>query len=159
MANDYVALANTTLGSSSSSVTFSSIPQEYRDLVMVFYGTTNTTSDFLTYFNNDITNSNYSRYYFFGNGSTVATPSASEAAPLFWYSTTGTPAMNFLEILDYSRTDKHKSVLAKYRQSTNGAGLTVGRWGNTAAITSIQTIPTAGVFNAGCVFTLYGIRG
>jgi hypothetical protein len=37
--NTYVALDTQTLGSTAGSVTFSSIPQSYTDLVLVFAGT------------------------------------------------------------------------------------------------------------------------
>ena len=57
--------------------------------------------------------------------------------------------------MDYSATDKHKTVLIR----ANHPGETVacaGRWANTAAITSI-TINTASTFVIGSVFSLYGI--
>jgi hypothetical protein len=40
----YIPLATVTLGSADSSVTFSSIPATYRDLILVLNGTRSTTS-------------------------------------------------------------------------------------------------------------------
>jgi hypothetical protein len=54
----YTALANVTLGSSAASVTFSSISQSYRDLVLVITATTSAVDNAFIRFNSD-SGSNY----------------------------------------------------------------------------------------------------
>jgi hypothetical protein len=150
----YTALATVTLGSSAASVTFSSIPATYRDLVIVFIGQVNAPGgDFVHAFNGDTNYANYSRVYAFGDGSS-ATSANQTSAPYFWYAITGSNAINTLEVMDYSATDKHKTVLARYRQAGTGSSMVAGRWANTAAITSITTTQSCA---AGSTFSLYGI--
>ena len=57
--NTYVALDKVTLGTAASTITFSSIPQTYTDLVMVFDGTAASATYSGIRFNGD-TGNNYS---------------------------------------------------------------------------------------------------
>jgi hypothetical protein len=131
----YTALANITLGSSASSVTFSSIPATYRDLVLVVNTPTLPfDSQLVLRFNGD-TGSNYSRVYmetiFGGTGSAAGTDTFAYVGAY------GPDQANLIvNIMDYSATDKHKSFLARGNGST-AAKATSLRWSNTAAITSI----------------------
>jgi hypothetical protein len=69
----YTPLATVTLASTASSVTFSSIPATYRDLVVVHnnFGTVNNDANSNFRFNGD-SGSNYSRVYAFWSGSIVS---------------------------------------------------------------------------------------
>jgi hypothetical protein len=69
--NTYESIATQTLGSSSGSITFSSIPSTYTDLVIVFSGTTAALVAVDIQFNGD-TSTNYSRTIISGNGSTAS---------------------------------------------------------------------------------------
>jgi hypothetical protein len=152
----YVALANVTLGSSASTVTFSSISQAYRDLVIVFSG--RGTAGFVGRFNGD-TGSNYSVVTMAGNGSTTESTSVTSTSLFFANGTTNplngtTQAQVILNFLDYSATDKHKTVLTRADRSDAIALASAGRWANTAAITQIEIRTN---FIAGDSFALYGI--
>jgi hypothetical protein len=63
--------------------------------------------------------------------------------------------------MDYSTTDKHKSVLV--RENTAGSSTTLvvakaGRWANTSAITSIYLFVSGGYsFATGTTVALYGV--
>ena len=154
----YTALANTTLGSTATSVTFSSIPGTYRDLVVIFSGKSGTTTatDFRINVNN--AGSSTQRVFLFGGGSTPGsgTDSNSDIGQLA-ASTANTTDM-IIQIMDSSATDKHKTILT--RESRNGVTTvvsTVTRWINTAAVTSIVfTVPSQSI-GAGSTFALYGI--
>jgi hypothetical protein len=61
----YVALATTTLGATAASVTFSSIPATYRDLVLVYNGTTSANIGVDVEFNGDTNSANYSRVFMY----------------------------------------------------------------------------------------------
>ena len=68
MAITYEPIATTTLGTSASSVTFSTIPGTYTDLVLVVAGTSAATNGNEMQFNGD-TGNNYSFTLLYGTGS------------------------------------------------------------------------------------------
>jgi hypothetical protein len=154
----YIALGNITLGGSAASVTFSSIPATYRDLVLVVNGTTTSgsTANSWIRFNGD-TGSNYSYVRILGDGSSVS----SSASTGNNYLTTGdinsAIFTSVIHIMDYSATDKHKTALSKTGNVSAYLGAYVGRWANTAAITSVLVSNQSGDFTSGTTFALYGI--
>lgn len=160
--NTYTQIATTTLGSSASSVTFSSINQGFRDLIIIFNGTSSSnTSGLRLRFNSD-SGSNYSFVRMWGensSGSSAATASA-DYQYMGDIPTTGM-VMNKCQIMDYSATDKHKSSLINNAYDPSGISYnvftTAARWANTSAVTTIQLFLQAGNFNAGSTFTLFGI--
>lgn len=153
----YTPLANITLGSSAASVTFSSISQAYRDLVLVVQSGTTGGADMSIRLNSD-SGSNYNWVQMYGNGSTATSNSFSAQNHFFDYGTpTTVAAMMTMQLQDYSATDKHKSVLARRDWA---AGLTLasaGRWASTSAVTALQVYAFSGSFIAGSTFALYGV--
>jgi len=144
-----------TLGSSASSVTFSSIPATYRDLVLVA-----TASGFSTLrsaklrFNSD-SGSNYSFVEASGNGSSASSSSGPQNQ--IEIGILGTVQSNAVwQILDYSATDKHKSVLTRASVANAGVWMAAERWANTSAITSIQVFALENL-PVGFTWSLYGI--
>ena len=155
----YVALANITLGSSASSVTFSSIPATFRDLVLVVNGKATAGGSACRFRVNGDTGTNYSyvRMYGFSGG----TGSDTNTQPFIDIGAMNTSdgLLNITNIMDYSATDKHKTVLVRAQESALGAVLaTAGRWANTAAITSVTVYAGSDQFAAGTTVALYGIR-
>lgn len=163
----YTPLANITLGSTTASVTFASINQTYRDLVLVVQARTTTDSNFFIQFNGDTGYTggtwNYPFVSMTGNGSSATSN----------YSSTGSgmtgARMNFsayldatnwhtskAEIMDYSATNKHKTVLTRSGDSTEATETIAARWANNAAITQIVLYPTNS-FTTGTTVALYGI--
>lgn len=154
----YVALANITLGSSASSVTFSSIPATFRDLVLVIkdLSVAPTNGSVRIRFNGDTTDANYSRVIMFGSGSTGT--SGATNGHLFYdlYETQGQPTL--VNIMDYSATDKHKTVLTRWSGTDSYVVAGAHRWANTAAINTIAIVPNGFNFASTSTFALYGIR-
>ena len=153
----YTAIASITLGSSASSVTFSSIPQDYRDLVLVVTGEgSSATSFYALYFNAD-TGANYSRVEMSGTGSGTSSSSPSNLVPITHNATS--ESTTILQIMDYSATDKHKTVL--YRNNSVDYPIVkagAGRWASTSAVTSLEVEGTSGVtLTAGSTLALWGI--
>lgn len=154
----YTPLANVTLSSTASSVTFSSISQSYRDLVLVIQNSASSGS-YLFYNFNGTTTAIYPAVYMGGDGS-----SAYSSTNNFNYfdisfgigSASGLTVIS--NIMDYSATDKHKTVLTRTNKSSAGVAAGAGRWANTAAITQIS-VNQGGYdnFAAGSTFALYGI--
>jgi hypothetical protein len=155
----YTPLANTTLGSSASSVTFSSISGSYRDLILVFNGSASADENMRFRFNGST--SGYTAIEAAGSGSVTAkatNPASGAGYVTINYPSVGTGrTVGVYQFMDYSATDKQKSVLLRNNSSDWGTAMTSARWANTAAITSIQLYPNAGTFSAGSTFALYGI--
>ena len=167
--NTYIPLATTTLSSIASSYTFSSISGSYTDLVLVGSNLKSDTNDrgCKLQFNGDTT-STYAAYYLIGYNNTVT--AARDAVQTFiqWLgfnlglSTTTNVGTIVTNILNYSNTTKHKTVLNRgsYKNNTLGpeSYSQVSTWRSTAAITSITvSISGSGSFAVGSSFTLYGI--
>jgi hypothetical protein len=159
----YTALATITLGSSASSVTFSSIPATYRDLVLVIRGSASANNTFGIRFNGD-TGSNYSYVDAFGRADVSGTVSSANTDSRFLLTVSGAFGAGdhqfITQIMDYSATDKHKTGLTRNALSGSsfpGVGMIAARWANTAAITSIAVLPGAGSMNTGTTLSLYGI--
>jgi peptide methionine sulfoxide reductase MsrA len=153
----YTPLATVTLASSASSVTFSSIPATYRDLILVFVGTPSTDTYARVRFNGD-TGSNYNYVFMYGDGSTAV--SSAFASQTFGYTGNTDAAIGntIVQIMDYPATDKHKTYLSRNMSSSGGLTMaTAGRWANTSVINSIQVSTNAGTFNSGFTFSLYGV--
>ena len=156
----YDLLDSVTLSSSASSVTFSSIDQSYRDLVLVSANIRSSTGGTFQFQLNGDTANNYTWMYISGTGSSASAAAAGGNQNRIILNGGGMdntgPLMAVLKILDYSATDKHTSCLIRSGNNTNFAvSAYAGRWANTAAVTSIRLF--GGSFNSGCTFHLYGI--
>ena len=157
----YTALANITLGSSASSVTFSSIPATYRDLVLIeSFQHTTTGSQSLMKFGD--TSTNYSMVTMRGDGSAANSAAFSGEASLGTTpgNTNNTANVQLTcvrQIMDYSATDKHKTILQRFNDTSQHTIAVAGRWANTSAITTIALSNLSGNYAAGSSFALYGI--
>ena len=161
MTPTYDLIASNVLTSSASSVTFSSIPATYRDLVLVveYLSATAGNAEARLRFNSD-TGSNYSTVVMTGDGSTASSGTYSLTEIYGSNATTTDRRINIYQIMDYSATDKHKTVLIRSNRAS-GSGPTVealaGRWANTAAINSITVRAKDADFASAATFYLYGI--
>jgi hypothetical protein len=153
----YVALATITLSSTSSSITFTSIPSNYKDLVLVTNSTTANGGLLYLRLNGDSGN----------NYNTVVMRGLSDGAQSFAYAnepgyvsvsgyTNNSNAV--INIMDYSATDKHKSILSRsgYSNQTTVEATAI-RWANTAAVNSVSLVFSSGGFGAGATASLYGV--
>jgi hypothetical protein len=156
----YTPLANVTLGSAASSVTFGSIPATYRDLICVVVAEGSTTLQGRIRLNSD-SGSNYNYQRMSGSGSATSATSATSQTSGFLSAiaqatTTGALQMN-INIMDYSATDKHTTIISRADQAANGAEAFANRWANTAAVTSVQILTSTGNWAANSTFALYGV--
>jgi hypothetical protein len=160
------ALATITLQSASASVSFSGIPQNYRDLVLVLNGM-NTTDDvtFSLRINEDST-ANYSYVTARGRTTNLAQSSSlTSQTSMFiagWSYGQGTTKTTpvLMQFMDYSVTDKHKTMINRYQTNRDNGdgevGMIAGRWASTSAINSISLFPNSSTFKAGTTASLYG---
>lgn len=152
----YIPLANITLGSSASTVTFSSIPATYRDLVVVFQHTGSASvADLVLQFNSD-SGANYTRVVMYGNSAGTGSVAGTSQAISAVYG--AKIQFGTVNIMDYSATNKHKTYLTRSGNAEQSeVGAYASRWANTAAITSILLAPNSGTLSSGSTFALYGI--
>jgi hypothetical protein len=165
MATTYEPIATNTLGADTATVTFSSIPQTYTDLVIVQQGRcSHADTNINTYyqFNGD-TGSNYSVTRLQGNGSTaVSNRGSSQTVGYITYvpannATAGEFSANIINIMNYSNATTYKTSISRSAVAGSIVASFVGLWRNTAAITSIVLGCDAGNWKSGSTFTLYGI--
>jgi len=158
--NTYVPLANVTLGSTATSVTFSSISQSYKDLVLIINATSSPGLRGVQVQFNDDTGSNYNYVYAYGgDGGNFSGSSNTTAIPV---GVIGSDFDNIgtVNLLDYSTTNKHKSALIHRATTSWGVDIVSGRWANTAAVTKIKLFTDGSLaFSSGSSFALYGIAG
>jgi hypothetical protein len=166
--SSYIPIASQTLGSSASSVTFSSIPttlngKTLRDLVLVCNMIGTSTGGGLFMRINSDTGSNYSRVIADGTGSGVLSNSGTTTSFFtMWGSqeVSGSTSTSIFQLLDYSVTDKHKAILARSNNVVDsGVSMAAGRWANTAAVNALLISLFSNQFAAGSTFSLYGIEG
>lgn len=161
----YEPIASQTLGSAAASVTFSSIPQGYTDLVLVGSIKTgaNTYQPILR-FNGD-SGSNYSSTVVAGDGSSASSNRHTNQNGIYANPGPGVgTAGNFwpwiIQIQNYANANVNKTVLHRFNNSQSYVVAGVGLWRNTTAITSITLVAEAGSsdFQSGSTFSIYGIQ-
>jgi hypothetical protein len=158
-----VAIATTTLSSTTGSISFTSIPATYTDLRVVFTGTDSASAGYTLRLNyNSDTGNNYSFTRLNGDGSA---PSSSANATIDYIFCGSLPSADIpmfcgIDIFSYAGST-FKTALVTSATDRNGAGYintNVGLWRSTAAITSVQLgLFSPGAFKIGTTATLYGI--
>jgi hypothetical protein len=120
-------------------------------------------------FNSD-TGSNYARHYLYGDGSSpyagasTSQTSANIGAQGAALSGSNVFGVGVIDILDYTSTNKYKTVRCLSGDDRNGSGdiqLSSGLWMSTSAISSITLLAQTGSANFAqySSFALYGIKG
>jgi hypothetical protein len=151
------ALASITL-QSASSVTFSGIPGNYRDLILVVNGISTTNANLDIRFNGD-TGINYPEVLISHDGNTLYREFDANRSflRLDYNGFIGTAPghINVVQIMDYSQTNKHKTVLARASNGTlGGVAAVAGRYTSTNAINSISIFQSG--LTTGSTINLYG---
>ena len=168
----YESIATTTLGGTTATITFSSIPATYTHLQIriMSRSTRSATGDYIAMQFNADTGSNYAYHGLDGNGSSASAfglatqtfmdveraAAATATASVF--------GVSVVDILDYANTNKYKTMRSLGGFDNNGDGsitLTSGLWQNSNAVTSITLKAQGGTssFVQYSSFALYGIKG
>jgi hypothetical protein len=154
------ALANLTLATTPTTVTFSSIVGTYRDLFLVVKGTGSTSTSCTIQVNGDTALASYGVVWMRGSGSAASTGAWNTGgASAHWQGFIGSAQSQMaMHFLDYSATDKHKMYINHEADATVlGTRMDFGRWANTAAITQISLKTDSGTWSVGTTFALYGV--
>jgi hypothetical protein len=164
MASTYEPIATTTLGTAAATLTLSTIPGSYTDLVLVASVKASTSGQGLTMqFNGDGgAGSLYSTTGLRGNGTAASSFRQSNTNNVllsnFAEPPTGSPNVCIAQFSNYSNTTTYKTVLVRANSAGFGVDALVGLWRNTNAITSIKIDISGGNMSIGSTFTLYGIK-
>ena len=171
--NSFESIATVTVGSGgASTVSFTSIPSTYKHLqIRAIARTSNPTTldDTWVRFNSDST-SNYRSHQIRGDGASATAADLGSATYAVPFPVPGTSitssifAGGVIDILDYTNTNKNKTVRALSGYDANGSGNVFFRsslWLNTSAITQIDLTWQNGLYSTPqySSFALYGIKG
>jgi hypothetical protein len=157
-----------TVGSTSvSNVTFSSIPSTYTHLQIRAFSRSDRSTTIDTLFaslNGDT--ANYYTHGLYGTGASIAAYSDNGNPNYFSVSPGTSIGSNIFgaaiwELLDYSNTNKYKTIRVLHGVDANGSGtmrLTSSLWTSTSAVTSIKISSTVDNLVQYSHFALYGIK-
>ena len=165
MPSTYTPLATTTLGSTQTTVTFSSIPGTYTDIIIIaVMRTTGANFQPILRFNSD-SGSNYSSTTVWGDGSTAGSNRHSNqngiyANPGAGIGTAGQFMPWIINVMNYANTGINKTTVERFNNTPSVVNAGVGLWRNTSAINSISLVAESGSndFQIGSTFTLYGVK-
>jgi hypothetical protein len=163
MAKKFELIEAKSLGTTTASITFSSIPQTYTDLLVLvsargdaagqrdcyisFNGSTSNFSNKFIEMSNNLVSSGTTARYIGPVSGTTTTASIFSNAAVYIPNYTGSTYKSFS--VDF--------VAENNAQGTNAIDLSGQLWSDTAAITSIGLAPSSGSFIQYSTFYLYGI--
>ena len=164
MTSTYEKIATSTIsGTSTSTVTFSSISGSYTDMRLIISAKTNSGSaDTLLVAVN--TSSSISRSYLIGNGSTATSGRQGAGEPGLYVdnipiSSSSSYNATTMDFFNYSNATTYKTVLSRLNNAEASVRLTAYLIPSTSAITSITlTMASTANLGNGSTFTLYGIK-
>jgi len=164
MPSTYEPIATQTLGSGASSVTFSSIPNTYTDLVLVcnFATSLNATAGVYIQFNGN-TGSDYSVTNLIGDGSTASSSRTSNAT-FFRIAGSGVGTSSafdntaLINVMNYSNSTTFKTTVFRSGQASRSTMSGIGLYRSTSVISSLVLTGETQNISTGSTFTLYGIK-
>jgi len=160
MALTYEPISTTTLSTATATVTFSSIPATYTDLVASFTCFSSAGADVFVRFNSESGNV-YSYAVMAGDGSGNAENlrSVNSIATTDWYGTPdSTKLCTKLFNINQYRNTNFKHSYYNLSHSSSGIDFVLGQGKQTTAVSSITFyFSGAQTFSSGSIFTLYGI--
>lgn len=167
--NSYESIQTVTVGAGGqSTISFTAIPATYKHLqIRCLAKSTGTPSQGDLTFNSD-TGNNYAWHQLFGSGSSAGADNSTSranivgAVGLVNSSVANVFCASIVDILDYTNTNKYKTVRHLVGQDENGSGvisLNSGLWMNTAAVTTVTITARSNAFAQYSSLALYGIKG
>ena len=157
----YEKIEAKTLGSATSSVAFTVIPATYTDLVLVSVTKSTTGNNTRLTFNNDAS-AIYSNTSLGGTGTTAVSRRDSGVTymRLDWdgYNQTTEFNVHVTNVQNYANTTTFKTALTRSGSGPTGVDALVGLYRSTSAISRLDVTASAGNFDIGTTFTLYGIK-
>jgi hypothetical protein len=165
----YDSIATVTLGSASSPIQFTSIPQTYTHLQLrLMIKNASNSSVFMRF--NSAGGTAYATHYLSGDGASARAGNWTSDGYVRLFADQGTPTtaqtnifgVAVIDILDYTNTSKYKTTRSLLGYDANGSGgveLDSGLWQSTAAVTQIDLITGGTNFQQYTSAALYGVKG
>lgn len=159
-ASTYEPLGSVKLTTAQTSVTFTNIPQNYTDLVLVA-NAKGTGVAYLTFRFNGDSSTSYSDTFLYGLSNVAYSGRDTSVTQI--YGAAAGASMNAVwtngnySIQNYNNNSTFKTVLGRFSAAGNETTSVVGLWRNTAAITSITVLTTSNSYDVGSTFSLYGV--
>ena len=162
MPRTYEPIASiTTSGTTTSSVTFSNLPSSFTDLIVVEYVSFTVVGNQSGIDFGD-TSTLYSSTNLRGNGTSATSQrftSGNAIGSTPGDSASGTTWMTVVrQVMSYSNTNVHKTILHSTSDTASYVNRTVGLWRNTNAISTVRLFAVTGAYASGSTFSLYGVR-
>jgi hypothetical protein len=160
--NTYVALDKVTVGTATSTITFTGINQGYTDLVLVYQGATAAAANMFVRVGNGSldTGSNYSLTQIVGSGTSASSSRLSSQAEIKitegLFVNTNEQCNIIMNFQNYSNTTTNKTLLSRANSAAIGVQAQVSLWRSTSAINTISVYASQN-FNTGTTISLYGI--
>jgi hypothetical protein len=167
-AGDYESIASFSLGSNTSTVTFSGIPSTYSHLQLRSSVTQTVEGNVRWRVGNGTvdTGSNYYQQVIISYQSSVngGGMGGADNFPVIWVAGNTYPAVGIIDLWEYSNANKRKTISIRNGHATNGTGATRlwywnQFWNDTNTINIISITSEGGSFITGSQFALYGIKG
>lgn len=159
MPSTYEKIATAAGTGSNTTLTFSSIPSTYTDLVLVINGSLSTGNNTRMTFNND-SGSNYSMTVVSGDGSSASSYRDSGQPNFQYMGYTDSSISNFIiNILNYSNTTTYKTFLHRRNLAGGQVSANVGLYRSTSAVNRVDVFSATGAtWTTSTTATLYGIK-
>ena len=159
MALTYEPINTQTISSTQTSVTFSSIPSTYTDLVLILDTiSADSGSDGRLQFNGN-TSTIYSSTQLFSNGSAASNRNTNQTSMrLFNDLYSNTRSIGIAHIMSYANSTTFKTVFSRFGTGSISVGTFAGLSRSTSAITSLTVVHTGSGYASSSTFTLYGIK-
>jgi len=155
----YEAIASQTLTSDQATVTFSSIPSTYTDLVLIKTGGQSSGNMTMRFNSDSATNYSGTQVFGLGSGSGGSDRYSSQNTMFINVAnTTGSNVLTIMNIMNYTNTTTFKTLLVRNNDSAFYTGAYVHMWRKTPeAINRIDLSGAPNLLN-GSTFSLYGIK-
>ena len=156
----YIPIAKTTVATAAATVTLSSIPATFTDLILIVQGTLsggNTGSAGIRV--NGDTGNNYSATQLDGDGSSAASYTDTNQSWMNIGILRGNGQSNSIfHFQNYANTTTYKTILARGNDGAGYVRAAVGLWRSTSAINSISIYNPSYNYAVGTTLSLYGIK-
>ena len=163
----FFSIDSNTLGSDTSSITFSSIPSTYQHLQIRFLAKDAFNGNVSLQIQLNSDTNDYTSHRLSGNGTSAsAAGSVTQTGANIQINGTNYDTNTFtagiIDIHDYAVSGKNRTIRAFAGADNNGAGI-AGLWSSlwpyTTAVSSIKITSNGTNLKSGSIFALYGIKG
>lgn len=152
----YTPIATYTASGSVSTVTFSSIPSTYTDLILI--GFAKDSNNYTGLRLNNSSASSYSRTIMTWNGSSFGSSGSSSANTLYVGGNDTNYEVTIYNFQQYANTNVYKTIIGTQKTANATSLASANLWQSTSAINEIDIYSVSGAtILAGTTWTLYGI--